>query len=139
MAAGYDLYLIVTEPNGLETLLNAMKIYNIPPERLRYRVIEPARPGFDALLGMAQKVTMMGFEALRRWVQPSASKAQFLTLVGTFNNFIDDRTGQAFGDVSKLPPSVRSLWTHVPVSTPWRWTSPLVTRLRPTKASGASP
>lgn len=104
MEAGYTLYNIVTEPNGLETLINAMRERNVPPERLRYRVIEPAREGFGTLMEQAVKVTQMGYDTLSKQSPTTRAKAQFLQVVATFQNFTDDRTGTSFGDVSQLPP-----------------------------------
>lgn len=104
MQSGWDIFNIVTEPNGLETLVNAMRKYGVPPGRLHYRVIEPAREGFDSLMDMARKVTTFNFEALSKMAPQERSKSQFLEVVATFGNFIDDRTGMAFGPVHRLPP-----------------------------------
>lgn len=103
MEAGYPLYLIVTEPNGLETLITAMQARSIPPDMLRYRVIEPAREGFDSLFKMSVMVTQMGYDSLSKMGPTERSKAQYLNVVSTFGNFVDDRTGASHGPVDHLP------------------------------------
>lgn len=105
MEAGLELFYICTEPNGIETLIDVMKSKNLSPDLLHYKIIEPARPGFHSLHSMATRVTQMGFDSLSKLGPTERTNAQFLTLVSTLNNFIDDRTGKSYGDVSKFPPT----------------------------------
>src|SRR5262245_55210484 len=104
MESGLELFLIVTEPNGLEAVVEAMTKKNIPADRLKFHVVEPAREGFDGLANMALKVTQMGFEGLSKVAPTERSKAQFLEVVATLGNFRDDRTGEAFGPVNSFGP-----------------------------------
>lgn len=102
--AGLTLYCIVTEPNGLEALVDQMARKGLSPDKLRYRVIEPAREGFDALGDMAQQVTQMGYDGLSKMQPTERSKAQFLQVIAACRNFRDDRTGQEYGNISALGP-----------------------------------
>lgn len=104
MLAGLEVFDIVTEPNGLEVLVDAMYRNNVQAERLRYRVIEPAREDFGSLGSMAVQVTQMGYDGLSKMAPTERSKAQFLQVLNTCSNFVDDRTGQAFGNVSHFGP-----------------------------------
>jgi hypothetical protein len=106
MEQNVELFYICTEPNGLETLLDAMRKKKIDPALLHYKVIEPSRPGFHTLYAMATKITEMGFDSLSKLGPTERSNAQFLTLISTLSNFTDDRTGQTYGPVNKFPPNV---------------------------------
>ena len=106
MEQGVETFYICTEPNGLETLLDAMRKRKIDPSLLHYKIIEPSRPGFTTLHHMARRITEMGFDSLSKLGPTERSNAQFLTLISTLNDFIDERTGQGFGPVSKFPSNV---------------------------------
>lgn len=106
MEFGTELFYICTEPNGLETLIDAMRKKGIPADMLHYKIIEPSRPGFHTLQAMASKITEMGFDSLSKLGPTERSNAQFITLVNTLSNFSDERTGKAFGPVNKFPSHV---------------------------------
>lgn len=93
--AGLELFVIVTEPNGLDTLLDAVPSGAI--DKLHYKVIPPARPGFDTLFDMSKKISIMNYEALSKMVPTNRTNAQFLQVVDACRNFTCDRTGEVFG------------------------------------------
>ena len=100
-----ELFLISTEPGGMETLVDVMRKKNIPANRLRCRMLDPARPGFDTLKLMAQNVTMMGFESLAKQAPTERRNAQFIEVLSCLSDFQDDFTGARFGPVTNFDPS----------------------------------
>lgn len=104
--AGLELFLIVTEPNGLEVLIDSINRRKLDINKLHYRVISPARPGFTRLLEMAKTIAVSDYELLAK-MRPTAGRtnAQFITLLETICDFVCDRTGESFGPVSQLGPN----------------------------------
>lgn len=105
LEAGLEVFMIITEPNGLESLLDAIEKKNLSLEKLHYRVITPARPDFDSLIKMATIVSLSDQTTLSA-LKPGSerAKAQWIDLLKTLNNFVDERTGKAYGSVNKLGP-----------------------------------
>lgn len=104
--AGLEVFIIVTEPNGLESLIDSIARRKLDINRLHYRVISPARSGFKRLLELATTVSVAGFDALSK-MQPTnqRSMGRWITVLEALDSFTDDRTGQSFGDVTKLGPT----------------------------------
>jgi len=102
LEAGLKVFVIVTEPGGLETLIDASTNRSLPLQNLHYRVISPARPGFESLHQMAVKVTQLGFDSLSKMSPTNRDNAQFLSVLDSFKSFRCDRTGAMFGDISNF-------------------------------------
>lgn len=98
--AGLEVFAIVTEPTGLDTLLDAWQKEKLEISKLHYAVINPARVGFKGLLSIAQKVSKLNFEGLAK-LQPSGDRehSQWLKLLAVLCDFKDDRTGELYGPV----------------------------------------
>lgn len=94
------IFLISTEPTGLESFIDAVTIKKLDLNRCHWRAITPSRPGFDSLLSTAKIVTSSNFEQLSK-LAPTADrhKAKMLTFISQLQNFTCDRTGQQFGPV----------------------------------------
>lgn len=103
LEAGLSVFAIITEPNGLETLLDVVEKKRLPLEKLHWKVIPPARAGFGGMLDATKKISIMDFKQLADQ-KPSGqrSTSQFVTLLETMQNFVDDRTGQKFGPVESF-------------------------------------
>jgi AAA domain len=106
MESGLDLFVIVTEPTGLDSLLNAVKDKKLDIEKLHWKAITPARAGFDNLTAMAKNVARMDFEGLAKLKPtPGRDKAKFIDLLSTLADFKCDRTGKSFGPVDSFGPT----------------------------------
>lgn len=101
LAAGLDTHCIITEPNGLETLLDVVEKKNLPLEKLHWKVITPARAGFAGLIAGAEKIARMDFKQLADQ-KPSGQRqtSQFVTLLETMQEFRCDHCGKSFGPVT---------------------------------------
>lgn len=98
--AGLEVFVVITEPTGVESLLDAFETRKVPIERLHYKQIAPSRVGMGGLLEASKKVAYSDFEALAKQ-KPSGdrSKAQWLKLLTQFCDFEDERTGAKYGPV----------------------------------------
>lgn len=105
LEAGLELFVFVTEPNGLETLIDTAVKKNLPVDRIHYMVISPTRSGFDVLSQLAKTVSTSSFDGLSK-LPPSAGRqdAKFHALLSGMANFVDERTGEVFGSIDTFGP-----------------------------------
>jgi hypothetical protein len=100
--SGLELFVICTEPGGMETLLDTLASKSLPITKLHWRVIPPARPGFEALRSMGEKISQFNFDTLSKMQPTSRTNAQFLSVVDSARNFTCDHCGTAFGNISNF-------------------------------------
>lgn len=102
---GLEVFVISTEPVGLDSLLDACQTKKLPLDRLHWKQIAPARPSFDSLLETAKKVSVMDYDAVSK-LRPSGnrSNAQWITLLTTLSKFVCDRDGKDYGPVDHFTP-----------------------------------
>lgn len=98
--AGLELFVICTEPGGMEAIIDALTSRKLPISKLHFRVISPARPGFDALYKMGENISKFSFDTLSKMQPTVRTNAQFLSVVGCLRDFVCDHCGKSFGDVS---------------------------------------
>ncbi len=103
--AGLDLFLISTEPHGVETLIDAVSVKKLPISKLHWRYLGPTRTGFETLQQMAESVSKLNQEFLSKQAPTSRSDASFIEVMKTFNNFVDDKDGKSYGPLNKLTAS----------------------------------
>lgn len=97
--AGLEVFVISTEPGIASTLGDT------DPAKCHWRYIPPASASWSDLLDSAQKINQLSFDALAKMGAINKQKyTQFLEVLTTCNNFVDDRTGQTFGDVATWGP-----------------------------------
>jgi hypothetical protein len=103
LEAGLKVYLIVTEPTGLESLLDAIQKKKLPIENLHYHVVTPSRADFGGLLEQAKRVSISDFDSLSKQ-KPSGNRqdSRLLEVIAACKDFTCDRTGQAFGPITSL-------------------------------------
>lgn len=91
--AGLEVFVIFTEP-GMEVLSD------IPSDKLHWKYIPPSTTDWASMLDSASKINRLAFKALTELGDINKSKyTEFLTLLTTLSNFVDDRTGECFGAV----------------------------------------
>lgn len=105
LEAGLEVFVICTEPTGMDTLLDAIKSKGLSTDKLHWRAITPARPTFQGLTDLAKKVAVLDFEGLAK-LKPSGNRqeAQWIKVLTTLANFTDDKDGKVYGDVTKFGP-----------------------------------
>ena len=92
--AGITPFVLYTEP-GMRTLAD------LPDDAYHYHYIAPSTPTWNDLYDNAKKINTMSFKALTQLGDMDKKKyGQFLEVITTMNDFVCDRTGEHFGDVS---------------------------------------
>ena len=102
--AGLNLAVIITDPGGEESLLDAVKLYDVDLDRLHYAYVAPATASWANLRDMATKINMMGYEDLTKLKMGIAKSGhtQFLDLIDTCANFVCQRSGKVIGPIDAL-------------------------------------
>lgn len=99
---GIECFVVVTEPTGVDSLIDAWEREKLDLDLLHYCVIAPTSPGWQGLKEMAVKVNAMNYKdlsELKSGVGKETMK-QYSKLIHNFENFHDDRTGKDFGDIT---------------------------------------
>lgn len=96
--AGLDVFVIVTEPTGLDTLIDTFEKHKVL-DKLHYHVIAPTRKGWGDMLNQAKLLSMSSQDTLSKQApQGDRTKASWLALLKTMSQFIDQH-GEDFGAV----------------------------------------
>jgi len=103
--AGLEVFVIVTEPNGLESILDAFEKEKQPIEKLHWATITPARAKYDDLLAQAKLVSAADQKFLSDQ-KPTGNrgKSKWIDFITCCANFVDERTGKSFGSIDSLGP-----------------------------------
>jgi hypothetical protein len=97
--AGLEVFIISTEPGIASTLGDT------DPSKVHWHYIAPATASWTDMIQSAERINQLSFEALAKLPDINKRKYhEFMDVLTTCNDFIDDRTGQHFGDVSKWGP-----------------------------------
>lgn len=104
--AGLEVFVLITEPTGADSLLDAWQRYNLPIEKLHYATVSPASAGWGALEEMNDKIKFMSYKDLSELKQGIGKEkmGQFKQLLQTFQNFKCERDGKSYGDVTSFGP-----------------------------------
>lgn len=100
--AGLELFVIGTEPNCADSLIDAMKARNLPMEKLHWHQVAPVAAGWSSLNSMVTTVNAMSYEditKLKQGIGKSDQKA-LKEILDNIQNFRCDRTGLAYGDAT---------------------------------------
>lgn len=104
--AGLEIFVIVTEPTGVESLLDVFQKKKLDINKLHWKQITPSRQGFTDLQAMAEKIGGMTYESLTKLPpQGDRRKARFIQLLATLSAFTCDRTGTNYGSVDQFDTS----------------------------------
>jgi len=101
--AGLELFVLVTEPGGVESLIDAAVRRSLPIDKLHWNVVPPSSPGFTALLDMARVVKVMSFKDIAD-IKQGVGKPEMNALEKLLHNiqsFRCERTGKDYGDVTE--------------------------------------
>ena len=99
---GIECFVIVTEPTGVNSLLDAWERERLNINLLHYHVVAPASPGWGALKDLAKQINLMSYKDISELKSGIGKEKmiQYPALLDNLENFHDDRTSQAFGDVT---------------------------------------
>jgi len=99
LEAGITPYIIFTE-NGMSTIGKVLKEKGLPPDSCKWHYVAPATQSFKSMITMAENVNRMSFELLTKMTDANKSQCtQWIEVLRTCENFVDDRTGEEFGNI----------------------------------------
>jgi AAA domain len=100
--AGLELFVIGTEPNCADSLIDALTERKLPMEKLHWHQVTPVAANWNSINQMLITVNAMSYEditKLKQGIGKSDQKA-FKEFLDTVQNFKCDRTGQSYGDAT---------------------------------------
>ena len=101
--AGVELFVLITEPNGADSLIDACKLHDVDIDKVHWTTVSPVSAGWDALEDMATKVKAFDYESITK-IKGGVGKQhqeQFMAILKAIQNFHCERTGKEFGDVTE--------------------------------------
>lgn len=103
LLSGLELFVVVTEPTGVDSLIDACERRKAPIERLHWAVVNPASGGWAGMKEMGLKINSMSYKDLSELKSGIGRETmkQYPKLLSLFENFVCDRTGLAYGDVTE--------------------------------------
>ena len=104
--SGLELFVIITDPGGDETLLDAMRKKNLPMEKLHIKYVPIAGISWEVMLDISRQVNMQSYKDLgdQKYGIETQKHQQFMEVLRTLVNFKDDLTGKEFGSVDSWGP-----------------------------------
>lgn len=104
--AGLEVFVIITEPTGVDSLLDAWARLKLDINKLHYSVVTPASAGWAALKEMGVKINNMSYADLSN-LKSGVGKEhmkQYPKLLQQCENFVCQRSGASYGDVTTWGP-----------------------------------
>lgn len=115
LECGIEVFIIVTDPNGLDSILDAIR-FDLKTRKprakdqvdkllslLHWTYAAPSPPGWNTLKEMAKLVQQLSYAdvaALKNGID-KVHTGLIMSLVSNFEDFVCDRTGQHYGDVTE--------------------------------------
>lgn len=102
LLAGVHVFVIVTEPDGVASLLDACERLKAPIDNLHWRECLPASNGWTALEDMFMKINTMDQRGLAdiRDLGKASFRDPAMKFLNALREFECDRTGMRYGDVT---------------------------------------
>lgn len=99
LKAGIEVFVIITEPGGIESLLEACQKNNVAIDKLHWMQVLPATEGFEALDTMTNDIGTKSFQALSQssGIGKDKTRVPAYALVKALQNFVDDKDGMDYG------------------------------------------
>lgn len=99
IAAGVKPFVIFTEP-GMSTLSKVLKEEGISEDACAWHYISPASQDFASMITMSKNLNSMSFDMITKMQDPNKRQyLQWVELLKTCENFVDDRSGESFGNI----------------------------------------
>jgi AAA domain len=99
---GIECFVVVTEPTGVDSLLDVWEREKLDINLLHFAVVPPASPGWGALKDLGVRINAMSYKDLSELKSGIGKEKmkQYPMLLDNLENFQDDRTGKTYGDVT---------------------------------------
>lgn len=103
LLAGIETFVVITEPTGVDSLLDSCARRNALLEKLHWAVVSPASGGWAGMKEMGLKINSMSYKDLSELKSGIGREhmKQYPKLLSLFENFKCERTGKEYGDVTE--------------------------------------
>jgi AAA domain len=100
--AGIECFVIITEPTGVDSLLDAWEREKLDINLLHYAVVSPASPGWQGFKDLGIRINSMSYKDLSELKSGIGKETmkQFPRLLANLENFHDERSNRDYGDVT---------------------------------------
>ena len=102
--AGLEVFVLSTEPRGIETFLDVLAAKKLPLTKAHWRYIPPARRGIDILIKQANMVSFLDQKGLADQKAGPRTDAQWIQFLEAIANFKCERDGKEYGPVDSWGP-----------------------------------
>lgn len=104
--AGLEVFMLATEPDATSVVQDAILREKLPLEKFHWHGVKAANTGISSLLDMAKKVKIMDFESVTKLKSGigKESQNQFIEVLQSIENFVDDKDGKPYGNVTTWGP-----------------------------------
>lgn len=101
--AGLEVFVLITEPGGVESLLDGHSRRKLSIEKLHWQTITPAAAGWTAMESMIDTIGRNSYEAIqsiKSGVGKEQTRIPAMNFLKALKDFRCERTGAAFGDTA---------------------------------------
>ncbi|KKN74517.1 hypothetical protein LCGC14_0389340 [marine sediment metagenome] len=107
IAAGIETFVLITDPRGEESLIDAMELHNLPMDKLHWHYVAQASPSWATLQTMATTITSLSYKAVTE-IKSGLNKQdyqQFFNMLAVCANFKCQRDGKEYGAIDSWGPN----------------------------------
>ena len=102
--AGITPFIIFTEP-GMATLGKALNDHGLSEDQCHWRHISSATQSWGSMIKMSENLNKMSFDMITKMTDPHKMEyTQWIDVLKTCEDFVDERTGTSFGNVGSWGP-----------------------------------
>lgn len=103
LEAGIETFVMVTEPTGVETLIDAVKDRGLDMKKLHWKLCKPHAEGLDVLIKQAQtsnRKTAADMQKMETGLDKQLYQ-QYIEFLLACKDFVCDRDGKSYGDITE--------------------------------------
>lgn len=104
--AGLELFVLSTEPRGVESLIDSALRRKLPLEKVHWNYVPPTAGNWKGLTEMANKVSSFGYKDLSELKSGIGKEVnnQWIKMLNQVSNFHCERENKDYGDVTEWGP-----------------------------------
>lgn len=102
LEAGLEVFVVSTEPHGLDSLLDVVAARQLDLSKLHYTYVSPTRPGFGKLVDIAKIVSISDQSTLANMKVAPRQDSGFIRMLNSLVDFKDERDGKSYGSVTSF-------------------------------------
>lgn len=105
--AGLETFVLITEPDGAASLVDSVTKNNLDMNKLHWATALPAVQGWKGIEALINEISMKDFETISKnkaGIGKAETRPAALRLLSLVQNFVCERTGVDYGDVTTWGP-----------------------------------